>query len=101
MRFSVKYGRGGIYWRNSHKELLMAPKDRDSKLQKSGVIYQLKCPHINCPEEYIGESGRAFGDRIKEHLKAPSPLHQHSSLTGHPLSPECFTIIHTEVQGTS
>ena len=30
--------------------LLMAPKDRDNKLQKSGVIYEFICPHINCPK---------------------------------------------------
>ena len=58
---------------NTMKTLLMAPKDRDDKLQKSGVIYKFKCPHINCPEEYIGESGRTFGDRLKGHLRAPSP----------------------------
>ena len=50
----------------------MAPKDRDNKLQKSEVIYKFKCPHINCPKEYIGESGRTIGDRVKEHLRAPS-----------------------------
>ena len=43
----------------------------------------------------------AFGDSIKEHLKAPSPIHQHSISTGHPLSPDCFTIIYREAQGTS
>ena len=43
-----------------HKTLLMAPKDRVRKLKKSGVIYKFKCLHINCPEEYIGESGRTF-----------------------------------------
>ena len=79
----------------------MTPKDKDSKLQKIGVIYQFKCPHINCPEEYIGESGRAFWYRIKDQLKAPSAICQHSSSTGHPLSPDCFTIIHREAQGTS
>ena len=47
----------------------MAPKDKDSKLQKSGVIYQYKCPTINYPVEYIGETGRVLGDRFKEHLK--------------------------------
>ena len=51
---------------NTIKTLLMAPKDKDSKLQKSGVVYLFKCPHKNCLEEYIGESGRAFGDRSKE-----------------------------------
>ena len=81
---------------NTIKTLLMDSKDRDSKLQKSGVIYKFKCPHINCPEEYIGESGRKFGDRLKEHLWAPSPIHHHSNSTGHPVSPECFTIVNRE-----
>ena len=58
---------------NTLKTLLVEPKDKDSKLQKSGVIYNFKCPHINCPDEYIGESGRAFGDRIKEHLMLHHP----------------------------
>ena len=47
---------------NTLKTLLMAPQDRDSKLQKSGVIYIFKCPHITCPEKYIGESGKTFGE---------------------------------------
>ena len=79
----------------------MAPKDKDSKLQKSGVIYKYKCPQINCPEEYIGETGRAFGNRLKEHLRVPSPIHQHTSSTGHPVSPDCFNIVHSESQGTT
>ena len=83
------------------RTLLMAQKGRDNKLQKSGVIYQYKCAHINCPEEYTGESGMELGDRIKEHLKAPSPIHHHSSSTCHPLSPDCFTILLREAQGTS
>ena len=45
-----------------------------------------KYPHFNCPEAYIKESGRALGDRIKEHLKVPSPIQHHSSSTGHPLT---------------
>ena len=86
---------------NTLKTLLVKPKDKDSKLQKSGSSYHFKCPHINCPDEYIGESGRAFRDRIKGHLKAPSPIFQHSSSTGQSLSPDCFTTIHREAQGTS
>ena len=54
---------------NTIKTLLMAPKDKDTKVQKSGIIYKFKCPHINYPEEYIGETGRAFGDRLKEHRR--------------------------------
>ena len=86
---------------NTLRTLLVRPKDKDPKLNKSGVIYHFKCPQINFPEAYIGESGRALGDRIKEHLKAPSPIHHHSSSTGHPLSPQCFNIIHQETQGPS
>ena len=69
----------------------MAPKDKDPKLAKSGIIYRYRCTHINCTEQYIGESGRTLGDRYKEHLKAPSPIHLHTSTTGHPVSPECFS----------
>ena len=86
---------------NTFKTLLMASKDKDTKLLKSGVIYQYKCPAINCSEEYIGETGSAFGDRLKEHLRAQSPIHQHTSSTGHPINPGCFNIIHKEAQGTT
>ena len=81
---------------NTIKSLLMAPKDRDNKLQKSGVTYRYKCLHINYPKEYIHESGRTFGDRFKEHIKAPSPIHQHTSTTRHPISPDCLSIVHRE-----
>ena len=86
---------------NTLRTLLVTPKDKDSKLHKSWVIDHFKCPHINSPEAYIGESGRALGERIKEHLKAPFPVHQDSSSTGHLPSPECFNVIHRETQGSS
>ena len=86
---------------NTLKTLFVTPKDKDHKLSRSGVIYHFKCPHINCPDEYIGESGRALEEGIKKHLKAPSPIQQHSCSTGNPLSPECYNIIHRETQGTS
>ena len=79
----------------------MAPKDKDNKCQKGGVIYQFKCPHINCQEEYIGQSGRSFGDRLKEHLRAPSAIHHHSQTTGHPVNLECFTVVDRESQGVT
>ena len=76
---------------NTIKSLLMASKDKDNIIQKSGVTYLLKCPHSNCKEEYIWESGRSFGERLKEHLRAPSPIHHHGHTTGHPNNHECFT----------
>ena len=76
-------------------------RTRTPKLQKSGVIYQYKCPTTNCPVEYIGETCRVFGDRFKKHLKVPSPIYLHTSSTGHPVSPDCFNIVHRETQGTA
>ena len=86
---------------NTIKTLCMAPKDKDTKLQKNGVIYKYKCPYIKCPEEYIGETGRAFGDRLKEHLRTPSTIHYHTSSTGHPICLDSFSIVHREAQGTT
>ena len=86
---------------NTPRTLLVIPKDKDPKLNKHRVIYHFKYPQINYPEAYIGESGRTLGDRIKEHLKASSAIHHHSSSTGHPLSPQCFNIIHQKTQGPS
>ena len=45
--------------------------------QKRGVFYHYKCSHMECPEQYIGESVRTFGDRFREHPRAPSPIHLH------------------------
>ena len=52
------------------RALLMALKDKDNKYPKSGVIYRFRCPQINCPKEYIGDSGSSFGERLKEYLSA-------------------------------
>ena len=34
----------------------------------------VKCDRVMCDEEYIGESTRAFGKGLKEHLKALSSM---------------------------
>ena len=86
---------------NTLSTQLVIPKDKDPKLQKSGIIYHYKCTHIKCTEAYIGETGRALGDRVNEHLKAPSPIYLQSNSTGHPLDPDCFNIIHKETHSSS
>ena len=86
---------------NTLRTHLVTPKDKDPKLQKSGIIYHYKCPHINCTEAYTGETGRALGDRVNEHLKAPSPIYLHSNTTGHSLNLDCFNIIHKETHSSS
>ena len=86
---------------NTLRTTLVNPKDKDHKTKQTGVIYHYQCPHIQCSSSYIGESGRALGERVKEHLKAPSPIHQHSATTGHPLDPDQFNIMHKEVHSQS
>ena len=80
------------------KNLLMAPKDQDPIKNRSGVIYRFKCNRVECDDEYIGESSRTFGERFKEHLKAPSPVFDHYNSTGHHVSLENFSIVGREEQ---
>ena len=80
------------------KNLLMAPKDQDPIKNRSEVIYRFKCNRVECDDEYIGESSRAFGERFREHLKAPSPIFDHFNTTGHQVSLENFSIVGREEQ---
>ena len=76
----------------------MKPKDQDPKEKKSGVIYSFKCNHIASDEEYLGETARTLGERCKEHLKQPSPIHVHVQQTGHSITDTSFNIIGRENQ---
>ena len=78
------------------KSLLVSPKDKDSMVNQSGAIYWYQCGDLTCDDEYIGETSRTFGERYKEHLKAPSAIHYHSSQTGHPTNHNNFQIIGRE-----
>ena len=77
----------------------MKPKDKDPKVSKSEVIYSYQCPHLDCNEEYIGETSRMLGERRKEHLKQPSPMHCHAQTTGHHIENSNFNIIGREDHG--
>ena len=83
---------------NTIKDLLVHPKDRDTILHKSGVIYRLRCGRVDCDEEYNWESGRTFAERFREHMKAPSPIHDHHNITGHELSLDNFSTVGREDQ---
>ena len=94
-----KYGvqvhiKGGL----TIKNLLMAPKDKDPILKKSGVIYRYKSERVECDEEYIDESERTFAERFKEHLKVPSPIYNHYNTSGHNVTIENFSIVGREDQ---
>ena len=76
----------------------MAPKDKDPMLKKSGVIYSYKCGRVECDEEYIEESSRTFGERFKEHQKAPSTIFDLFNTTDHSISIDNFNIVGREDQ---
>ena len=80
------------------KKHLMTPKDKDHILNKSGVIYRYKCHGVECDEEYIGESAGTFAERFKEHLKPPSPIYDHSNISGHAVTIDNFSIVGREDQ---
>ena len=65
-------------------------------VNQSGAFYWYQCGDLGCDNEYTGETSRTFGERYKEHLKAPSAIHHHSSQTGHPTSHNNFQIIGRE-----
>ena len=80
------------------KELLVAPKDKDSIYNKGGVIYRYRCEPPGCTIEYTGETGSNFSDRYKEHVRAPTPIFDHSQTTGHLIKLENFSIVDGESQ---
>ena len=74
------------------------PKDKDPMVNQSGAIYWYQCGDLSCDDEYIEETSRTFGERYKEHLKAPSAIHHHSIQTGHTTNQNNFQIIGREGQ---
>ena len=56
---------------------------------------------MECDEEYIGQTARTFGERFKEHLKASSPIYDHSNITGHSTTLNNFSIVVREEQNLS
>ena len=83
------------------KDELVAPKDKDHITNKSCILYWFKCDRLECDEEYIGETARTFRDKLKEHLKAPSPIYDHSNTTGHNVNINNFSIVGREEQNLS
>ena len=85
----------------SIKNLLVSPKDKEHMANKSGAIYWFQCGDLTCNDECIEETSRTFGERFKEHLKEPSPIHHHGISTGHPTTQYNFQIIGREGHGNA
>ena len=63
------------------KECIICPYGKVGDCGKVGVIYQLEC--FECGATYIGETGRALGVRIKEHLANKRRISLNSPLGKH------------------
>jgi len=53
------------------RNFVVHPKDKVKDEEKTELIYRV--PYKNCFTSYIGETGRKFGLRIKEHKKKVTP----------------------------
>jgi hypothetical protein len=47
------------------KRILVHPKDKQEKEETTECVYRIPCG--NCDKTYVGETGRKFGVRLKEH----------------------------------
>ena len=68
-------------------------------VNKNGAIHLFQCVELTCNDEYIGKTYRTFGERFKEHLKEPSPMHDHINNKHHPTSQHNIQIIGREGHG--
>ncbi|XP_072041288.1 uncharacterized protein [Amphiura filiformis] len=50
---------------NTLKSILVHPKDKKDILETSDAVYEIPCK--GCDKSYVGETGRQFGVRLKEH----------------------------------
>ena len=68
---------------NTLRSLLVKPKDKPDKNSKCGVVYQVSCG--DCHHNYVGETARALGTRIKEHTDGNcfSAVNDHLSYNSH------------------
>ena len=74
-----------------------SPKYRVPMEEETGVVYQIPCKE--CPWTYIGETGRSFQTRKKEHMEnvknyaKESNIANHSWELGHPIDFENSRVI--------
>ncbi|XP_072021602.1 uncharacterized protein [Amphiura filiformis] len=79
---------------NIIRSMLVSPKDKPQKLERTGSIYQIKCG--DCPSTYVGQSERALSKRISEHKRESSPVGAHMKSHKHSFDPKEVHILDTE-----
>ena len=96
--YNVKVAQKPFFFTLNH--IFAKPKDSVPKEQKSDAIYSIPCN--DCNQEFIGQTKRQFGTRLKEHQKAVSlskkdnsALLEHTCQTYHTIAWENSKIITT------
>lgn len=84
-----------FYNNNTIKKMIFNNKPRIDRLSKSGV-YKINCN--DCSSSYIGQTGRNFEVRVKEHLSGSheSSLYNHLTLENHTASLNNLEILHVQ-----
>ena len=88
------YSKGG----NTIKNLPMAPKDQDAIEKKVGSSTDINVTGWSVMRNTLVNPLEPLGERIKEHLKAPSPIYDHQNITGHNVTLDNFSIVGREDQ---
>ena len=91
------YFKGG----NTIKTLLMALRIKIQSLEKVGSSIDSSVARLTVMRNTLVHPPRSFGERFKEHQKAPSPIYDHSNISGHQVTIENFNIVGREDQNLS
>ena len=92
---ALKGSVGGMVYTPTSK--VITPSKTYSFPPRTKIPWPIKVgPYTSSSVECIWETSRTFGERCQEHLKDPSPIHLHSSNTGHPTTQQNLQIIGKE-----
>ena len=84
------------------RKILVHPKDKTHKLDKTGVVYKIQCK--DCPETYIGETLRKTKLRVQHHGRKSStndsPMAHHIHHNKHRLDIKDTNILDQETDWT-
>ena len=81
---------------NNLRDILSNNRIKTTELDKSGV-YKINCEDCEC--FYIGQSGRAIKQRLKEHIRGTqSAMSNHLRDNGHTINNNSIKLLHNQVK---
>ena len=93
----MKYGvqvhyKGGL----TIKNLLMAPKDKDHILKRVESYTDINVIRWSVMRNILVNQQEHLLKEFREHQKAPSPIFDHSNISGHDVTIDNFSIVERE-----